>query len=80
MKKIQRNAVKKNEEILKKAKKITAHTYLNDYKGEDIQLTERDIQYTIDDIKEGYASIYKINDKTHKIKYAGRCFWKVSAI
>lgn len=80
MKKIQKNAVKKIEEILKKANKITAHTFSNDYKGEDIQLSERDIQCTIDDIKEGYASIYKINENTHKVKYAGRCFWTVSAI
>ncbi|MBU8732562.1 hypothetical protein KM915_21160 [Cytobacillus oceanisediminis] len=79
MKKIRRNAEKKIQQILKTATKVQVHTHKNNYEGEEVLLSDKEIKNTVKDIKEGYATIYQINSKSHQIKYAGKCFWELKA-
>jgi polysaccharide deacetylase 2 family uncharacterized protein YibQ len=78
MKKIRKYETKKLEKILSSSKEIKAFTFLNNYTGEEIKLSEKEIKSTLSDLKEGFALMYQIDDEHFEIKYAGKCKWNLT--
>lgn len=74
MTKIRKNATKKIMEVLK-IKKVFGFTPANNYKGEFLDLNDREIKTIFDDIVEGFANLYDMGNGQYKVQYAGKCHW-----
>jgi hypothetical protein len=76
MKRIRANASAKIAAILAGAAHIEYFLDRNKYRGGEFSegLTPQEQNFTKDDIKNGYAVLYKA-DGYHVLRYAGRCKW-----
>jgi polysaccharide deacetylase 2 family uncharacterized protein YibQ len=77
--KVRKNATRQIKEIIWNMKDCMAHTHYNNYQGEAYTPDEIIKHSVIDDIKEGCANLYKLDDNSQKgkymLQYAGRNRW-----
>lgn len=82
MMKIRKNAVKQMESILKAVTKVEYFTSENNYQGGKVAegLTDKEIKFLIDDLKEGFAILFEKENGNHVVRYAGRCKWELQTV